>query len=114
MLLRTEFSLPANEEEKTPKHKHEITKDFVGKKEEDIENNSDSDSEYDMLFDKMPIITNKEDKSIEKKQKKAQYSRLDTEIVSNLIVFLFLLYIKLNENKFYFLICRFPINVYQV
>ena len=89
MLLCSEFSLPENEE-KTQKHKHEITEDFVEKKEEDIENNSDSDSEYDMLFDKMPVITNKEDKSIEKKQKKAKYSKLDTEIVSNLIVFLFL------------------------
>ncbi|KAK1128297.1 hypothetical protein K0M31_002767 [Melipona bicolor] len=80
MLLRSEFSLPANEE-KTQKHKYEITKDFVEKNEENIENNSDSDSEYNMLFDKMPVIINKRDKSIEKRQKKAKYSKLDTEII---------------------------------
>ncbi|KAK1128298.1 hypothetical protein K0M31_002767 [Melipona bicolor] len=82
MLLRSEFSLPANEE-KTQKHKYEITKDFVEKNEENIENNSDSDSEYNMLFDKMPVIINKRDKSIEKRQKKAKYSKLDTEIISH-------------------------------
>ena len=58
-------------EEMTQQCKNKTTKNFQGK-QQTIQNNSDSDSEYDMLFDKMPVISNKEDRSIEKKAKEKQ------------------------------------------
>ena len=104
MLLRSEFSFAINKEvneEMTQQCKNKTTKNFQGK-QQTIQNNSDSDSEYDMLFDKMPVISNKEDRSIEKKQRKANPSRLDNEIVSDLLYFfsfLIDLQTSINEDK---------------
>ncbi|XP_068988668.1 WD repeat-containing protein 74 [Bombus flavifrons] len=84
MLLRSEFSLAMNKEvneENTQQCKNKTTKNFQGK-QQTMRSNSDSDSEYDMLFEKMPVISNKEDRSIERKQRKTNPSRLDNKIIS--------------------------------
>lgn len=104
MLLRSEFSLSVDKEvneENTQQCKNKTTKNFQGK-QQTMQSNSDSDPEYDMLFDKMPVISNKEDKLIEKKQRKANPSRLNNEIVSYVLYFfsfLIDLQTSVNEDK---------------
>lgn len=85
VLVRSEFSLPTDNETNGEITQNRMNK--VTQKREEEENTgivSDSDLEYDILFKKMQKVGNKEDrkKLIEKTREKIRSS----EIVSNLIV----------------------------
>lgn len=87
MVLRSDFSFSKNNEineQSTQKYNKNI-ENFEVKKQENIQTNLEySDSEYDMLFEKMQVISNVEDKKlIEKKRKKINKKGLsDNAIVS--------------------------------
>lgn len=97
MVLRSEFSFSKDNEineQSTHKYNKNI-KNFEVKKQENIQTNLEcSDSEYDMLFEKMQVISNTEDKKlIEKKQKKINKKDLsDNAIVSMCICLFFFIY----------------------
>lgn len=120
MVLRSDFSFSKDNEineQSTQKYNKNI-ENFEVKKQENIQTNLEySDSEYDMLFEKMQVISNTEDKKlIEKKRKKINKKGLsDNTIVSICIClsFFYLLKTWINENKFffYFSIYRSLINL---
>lgn len=100
MVLRSDFSFSKNNEineQSTQKYNKNI-ENFEIKKQENIQTNLEySDSEYDMLFEKMQVISNAEDKKlIEKKRKKINKKGLsDNAIVSICIcLFFYFLFIK--------------------
>ncbi|KAG7197165.1 hypothetical protein KM043_007247 [Ampulex compressa] len=93
MLLRSEFSWEPDEEEKG-ENGEEISVDRNGnsdvrEKLSAKETETDSDAEYDVLFDKMQVVTNKEDRTILKDEKRKQNVQQDSssdgenEIYSN-------------------------------
>lgn len=97
MVLRSEFSFSKNNEinERSTHKYNKNIKNFEVKKQENIQTNLEcSDSEYDMLFEKMQVISNTEDKKlIEKKQKKINKKDLsDNAIVSMCICLFFFIY----------------------
>lgn len=100
MVLRSEFSFSKDNEineQSTHKYNKNIIENFEVKKQENIQTNLEcSDSEYDMLFEKMQVISNTEDKKlIEKKQKKINKKDLSNNpIVSMCICLFFFLFIK--------------------
>lgn len=118
MVLRSDFSFSKdneNNEQSIQKCNKNIIENFEVKKQENIQTNLEySDSEYDMLFEKMQVISNTEDKKlIEKKRKKINKKDLSDAIVSIYIClsfFLFIFYLlktRINENKLFFFIFQY-------
>lgn len=88
MVLRSDFSFSKdneNNEQSIQKCNKNIIENFEVKKQENIQTNLEySDSEYDMLFEKMQVISNTEDKKlIEKKRKKINKKDLSDAIISH-------------------------------
>lgn len=83
MLLRSGFLLPT-ETEKDVRICNNST-ELSTKEQKNEEDESDNDVEYDMLFEKMPVILNnkKDKKSIERKRRKTKESSSDEEIISS-------------------------------
>lgn len=110
MVLRSEFSFSKDNEineQSTHKYNKNIIENFEVKKQENIQTNLEcSDSEYDMLFEKMQVISNTEDKKlIEKKQKKINKKDLSNNPIVSMCICLFFFYLlktRINENKLFF------------
>lgn len=116
MVLRSDFSFSKDNEnnEQSIQKCNKNIENFEVKKQENIQTNLEySDSEYDMLFEKMQVISNTEDKKlIEKKRKKINKKDLSDAIVSIYIYlfFLFIFYLlktRINENKLFFFIFQY-------
>ncbi|KZC10124.1 PREDICTED: WD repeat-containing protein 74 [Dufourea novaeangliae] len=87
MLLRSDVSLPVEDKEienSVQVHNNSNGEQNDIEQAERVQVNADNDAEYDMLFDKMQVISNKEDrKSIERKRRRTKDdSLLDNETVS--------------------------------
>lgn len=87
MVLRSDFSFSKDNEnnEQSIQKCNKNIENFEVKKQENIQTNLEySDSEYDMLFEKMQVISNTEDKKlIEKKRKKINKKDLSDAIISH-------------------------------
>lgn len=96
MVLRSDFSFSKDNEnnEQSIQKCNKNIENFEVKKQENIQTNLEySDSEYDMLFEKMQVISNTEDKKlIEKKRKKINKKDLSDVIVSIYIYLFFFIY----------------------
>ncbi|XP_053975537.1 WD repeat-containing protein 74 isoform X1 [Hylaeus volcanicus] len=85
MLLHSGFSLPTEIETDKDVQICNNSSDSSVKGQKNEADKPDNDVEYDMLFEKMPVIlSNKEDrKSIERKRRKTKESSSDEEIISS-------------------------------